>query len=382
MSRAYFHFATMLAAAVLTFNLLSIDRAAAQSDASQSGAAQGSGQEMGSASLCGAYHDDFLIGVAIDFTQINPLRPRELQIIKQNFNIVTPENSMKPQSIEPEENQWRWGMADTLVNFCQSNGIQISGHCLVWHNQTPDWFFQGDNGQPATRDQVIERMRDHIETEVGHFKGKMKGWDVVNEAIADSGSGDTENLRQTRWLKAIGPDYIELAFKFAHEADPGAELYYNDYNIERGAKHQSSMLLLKRLIQDGVAITAVGIQGHWSLNYLPFDDIDQAISDYQSLGLKVNISELDIAIEGKGGGQLTQSGGGASGRPTADQLDAQAKAYAKLFHLFQKHKGTIERVTFWGLNDSRSWRRGQAALLLDGDNKPKPAYWAVIAAKE
>jgi GH35 family endo-1,4-beta-xylanase len=376
MSRAYFHFAMILGAAVTTLNLLSIDRASAQS-----GAPQGSGQDMGSASLCGTYRDDFLIGTAIDFTENNPLRPEELQIIKQNFDVVTPENSMKPQSIEPEENQWNWSMADTLVDFCQANGIAISGHCLVWHNQTGRWFFEGANGQPVTRDVAIERMRSHITTEVGHFKGKMKGWDVVNEAINDSGSGDTENLRKTSWLKAIGPDYIELAFKFAHEADPGAELYYNDYNIEKGAKHQSSMLLLKRLIQDGAAITAVGIQGHWSLNYLPYDEIDQAISDYQSLGLKVNISELDIAIEGKGGGQLTPSGGGASGGATAEQLDAQAKAYGKLFQMFLKHKGTIERVTFWGLNDARSWRRGQAALLLDGENKPKPAYWAVIAAK-
>jgi GH35 family endo-1,4-beta-xylanase len=362
-------------------------------------------------SLCATFRDDFLIGTAIDFTQTSPLRPEELAIIKTHFNVITPENSMKPGSIHPAEDRWNWGMSDTLVSFCQEHGIQVVGHCLVWHNQTGRWFFQGDNGQPVTREKAIERLGQHITMEVGRYKGRIKGWDVVNEAINDDGPGDTENLRSTPWLNAIGPDYIAHAFKLAHEADPDAELYYNDYNIEKGNKHKSSLLLLKRLISEGVPITAVGIQGHWGLNNLPYEQLDSAITDYVALGLKVNITELDVTIAGQGGGQLAPNIGGpataprsstgpttstspARGRgfaggfergpaspPTPDQLEAQAKAYAKLFQIFQKHRDVIDRVTFWGLNDARSWRRGQAPLLFDGENRPKPALAAVIAAK-
>src|SRR5205814_3934518 len=178
--------------------------------------------------------------------------------------------------------RWTWQTADRLADFCQANDIQLVGHTLVWHNQTGRWFFEGENGQPVTREKAMERLRLHISTEVGRYKDKIRGWDVVNEAIKDSGPADTENLRSSPWLQAIGPDYINVAFKFAHEADPKAELYYNDYSIEKGNKHKSSLLLLKRLIDQGMPITAVGIQGHWSLTYLPFEDLDKAIDDYKA----------------------------------------------------------------------------------------------------
>jgi GH35 family endo-1,4-beta-xylanase len=357
-------------------------------------------------SLGELYRDEFLIGLAIDFTEANPPTPEEQAIIKTHFNVITPENSMKPISTHPAEDRWTWDTADRLVDFCQPNNIKIWGHTLVWHAQTGAWFFQGDNGQPVTRDKALERLKTHIQTQVTHFKGKVIGWDVVNEAIADSNNPSTENLRNAPWLRAIGPDYLTYAFKFAREADPDVQLYYNDYSIEKGAKHQSSLLLLKRLIKDGAPITGVGIQGHWSLTYLPYEDLDQAIQDYKALGLKVAITELDITIRGQGGGQLTPAtapgdapatrpatsgpggrrgaggGGGPVSPPTSEQLKAQAQAYAKFFEIFQKHKDVIERVTFWGLNDARSWRRGQAPLLLDGQNKPKPAMDAVIAAKK
>jgi len=343
-------------------------------------------------SLGSTYKSDFLIGMAMDFTS-NELTPTELELIKSNFNVVTPENSMKPDSVHPAEGRWTWGNADKLVQFCQENKIQIIGHTLVWHGQTGKWFFKGENGQPVSRDVAIERLKEHIHTEVGRYKGKIKGWDVVNEAINDKPNGDSENLRNNGWLEAIGLDYINLAFKFAHEVDPNAELYYNDYNIEKGDKHKSSMLLLKRLVKEGVPIAAVGIQGHWGLNNLPYDELDAAIADYKSLGLKVNISEMDVVITGQGGGQLTPAGGAASAHerdsrrgartpPTAQQLKQQADAYATFFKIFQKHKDVIERVTLWGLSDARTWRPGQAPLLFDAQNSPKPAFAAVIAAKQ
>jgi GH35 family endo-1,4-beta-xylanase len=254
------------------------------------------------------------------------------------------------------------------------------GHCLVWHSQTNPWFFQG-----ADRDLLLARLRNHIHTLVGHFKGKIAGWDVVNEAINDGagGAANSENLRSSQWHQIIGPDYLTQAFKFAREADPVVALHYNDYSIESGPKHQSSLLLLKRLISDGAPITTVGIQGHWSvsnLNAQKFEQIEQAIENYKALKLRVAITELDVTLTGAGGGQLGGQRGAPAVPPTPEALAAQAELYAKLFALFVKHRDTIDRVTFWGLNDRRSWRRGQNPLVFDGENQPKPALQAIIDA--
>jgi GH35 family endo-1,4-beta-xylanase len=361
-------------------------------------------------SLAATYKDDFLIGLALDFNpDFNSVSRDEQEIIKRHFNSLTPENSMKPQSVHPAENRWTFETADRLVEFCQANKMTIIGHTLVWHAQTPGWFFEGANGQPVTREIAIERLRQHIRTEVGRYEGKIHGWDVVNEAISDRPKPDSENLRDSPWFNAIGPDFINYAFKFAHEADPQAELYYNDYSIEKGAKHKSSLILLKRLINEGVPITAVGIQGHWGLSNLPYAELDKAIEDYKALGLRVNITELDITITGQGGGQLTPAGApatapmqsaGATTRPTTrpsrgfgrfrgptvpptpEQLHAQAAAYARFFEIFQKHADVIDRITLWGLNDARSWRAGQAPLIFDRANKPKPALQSILDAKK
>jgi GH35 family endo-1,4-beta-xylanase len=359
-------------------------------------------------SLKDAYAKHFLIGTALDFRSATEFSDVELALIKSQFNAITPENSMKPANVHPQEDTWNWTQPDALVKFCEENKITVIGHTLLWHSQTNPWFFQGENGQPVTKEKALERMKSHIMTLVGRYKGKIKGWDVVNEAINDSGPGETENLRSTApWYRAVGPDYLVEAFKYAHEADPAAELHYNDYNIEKGNKHASSLLLLKRLIAAGAPITAVGIQGHWGLNNLPYEELDKAIADYKALGLKVMITELDITISGQGGGQLgpmpgaaggapmtraggpptTQPGGfvargargGRGGAPaTPEQLQAQADAYARFFQIFLKHKDAVTRVTFWGLNDRRTWRAGQSPLLFDNDNKPKPAFTSVI----
>jgi GH35 family endo-1,4-beta-xylanase len=328
-------------------------------------------------SLKDACKNLFVIGTALDFRSATEFNPTELDLIKSQFNAITPENSMKPGPVHPQENSWNWTQPDTLVDFCQANKIKTFGHCLVWHSQTNPWFF--DN---ADRDRALERLRDHIHTLVGRYKGKMSGWDVVNEAINDgANTAATENLRDSRWQQIVGPDYLTQAFKFAREADPSVPLHYNDYNIESGAKHQSSLLLLKRLISEGAPITTVGIQGHWSvtnLNAQKLDDIEQAITNYKALQLKVAISELDLTLTGAGGGQL---GGGQRGEvppPSPEALASQADAYGKLFELFARHRNVIDRVTFWGLNDRRSWRRGQNPLVFDGMNEPKPALQAIV----
>lgn len=321
-----------------------------------------------------AFADSFLIGMAGDV----PTRysEQELKIASEHFASVTPENCMKPERIQPEANQWQFERADALVAWAEQNSMTIHGHTLVWHAQTPDWFFE--NGDKAI---VTERMQDHIATLVGRYKGKLRSWDVVNEAINDGGNaetGKTENLRDSKWLQSIGPEFLTLAFKFARQADPDAILYYNDYNIESGPKHESSMVLLRRLLDDGAPIDAVGIQGHWRTGRVPFEDIDRAISDYASLGLKVSITELDVTIRGASGGQFARGRQRVETPVTKKDLEEQAEAYAKLFAIFKKHEDVIERVTFWGLNDRRTWRRGQHPLLFDANNNPKPAYAAIL----
>ena len=320
----------------------------------------------------------FLIGMAGDIP--GNYSEAEKALIEENFAVVTPENCMKPAPVHPVQDTWRFERPDALVKWCEERHIAVHGHTLVWHNQTGAWFFEGGDKQVIT-----ERLKNHITTLVGRYKGRIRSWDVVNEAINDRGNDETagtENLRDTHWLQALGPEYLTLAFKFAHEADPDAKLFYNDYNIEAGPKHASSMILLKRLIKDGIPIYGVGIQGHWTTARVPYSAIDTAISDYASLGLKVSISELDLPIRGASGGQLGR-GGAATRRGTpasAQELAAQADSYARLFAIFLKHKDVIDRVTFWGLSDRRTWRFGQNPLLFDANNQRKPAYGAIVEA--
>jgi endo-1,4-beta-xylanase len=365
-----------------------------------------------------AYAGKFLIGAANDLTSISEA---EAANIKMQYDIITPENCMKPQPIHPSEDTYNFVTADAMVEWCHKNGLKIWGHTLAWHSQSPPWFFQeknpatgeaaqpvtppatppatasdpngprpnmagfggrGNTGPQASREVVLERLKNHIMTVVGRYKGRIYGWDVFNESIADGGDGTTENLRTFSWYKAVGPDVLTLAFKWAHEADPNARLYYNDYNIEQGAvenkgKHASSMLLLKRLIAEGAPITGVGIQGHWHLD-TNLEDVEKAIEYYASLGLKVSITELDVTATGDNSGAF----GVRQGDRTipAENYQKQADVYKKLFEIFMRHSDVIERVTFWGLSDTRSWRRGQDALLFDGQLNPKPAFKAVIDA--
>ena len=328
-------------------------------------------------SIKDAYKDHFLIGMAGDIPR--NYADQELGLVKDNFNVVTPENCMKPANIHPRADTWRFERSDALVKWCADNQLAVHGHTLVWHAQTNDWFFR--DGDKAA---VTQRLKEHIRTLVGRYKGKVRSWDVVNEAINDLGNAQAENLRNSSWLQALGPEFLTLAFKFAHEADPDAKLYYNDYGIEAGPKHASSMLLLKRLLKEGTPIHGVGIQGHWTTSHIPYAALDEAISDYASLGLKVSITELDVTIRGESGGQFgfgrRRFGGPPPEPPKPQDLKAQADTYARLFSICIKHKTTLERVTFWGLSDRRTWRYGQYPLIFDSDNQRKPAYAAIVEA--
>jgi len=359
-------------------------------------------------SLKQAYAGKFWIGCADDLRANSEAYQAS---IKKHYDIVTPENCMKPERIHPAEDKYTFETADALVDWSLMNGIKVWGHTLGWHGQTPAWFFQDKNGAPvapppappttdtgtrrrnppgfiagplASKEVVLERLKQHIMTVVGRYKGRITGWDVFNESIADGGDGTTENLRTFSWYKAVGPEVLNMAFKWAHEADPNARLYYNDYNIEQGAvenkgKHASSLLLLKRLIKEGAPITGVGIQGHWHLN-TNLADVEKAIENYAALGLKVSITELDVTATGNNSGAMNVNQGDS--KISAENFVKQAEVYKKLFEIFMRHADVIERVTFWGLSDTRSWRRNQEPLLFDGELNAKPAFNAVIEASQ
>jgi endo-1,4-beta-xylanase len=280
--------------------------------------------------------------------------------------------------VHPAADRYAFDAQDRYVEFGLDRGMQVIGHNLVWHQQTPAWVFQGSDGKPADRDTLLARMRDHIHTVVGRYKGKIHGWDVVNEAIDEDGS-----LRKAPWHDGIGDDYVAKAFEFAHEADPDAELYYNDYNLEKPAKRAGVIRLVKDLQARGLRIDAIGNQGHWALETPAIDEIEQTLVDlHTATGLKVNYSELDINLlpPAARGADPAVANPYASGLPDEKQ-QALAKRYADIFGVFVKHHDWIARVTFWGLSDADSrLNRGRAnyPLLWDRQRQPKPAFQAVV----
>jgi endo-1,4-beta-xylanase len=281
--------------------------------------------------------------------------------------------------------------------MAQKSGATVAGHTLVWHSQTPRWFFQGPDGQPASQELALERMRKHIKTVVGRYKGRVKQWDVVNEAIND-GPGV---LRPSPWLRAIGEDYIAEAFRAAHEADPDAILVYNDYNIELGYKRPKALGLLKKLIDQKVPIHAVGIQCHWRIENPPLAETEEAIKQFSALGLKVMITELDIGVlptryqgadlsraEAMTPEQAAAMNPYTQGLPDA-VAETHAERYRQAFELFLRHKDVIGRVTLWGPHDGNSWLNGfpirgrtDYPLLFDRQLRPKPAFYAVQGAAQ
>jgi endo-1,4-beta-xylanase len=336
-----------------------------------------------------AYKNDFLIGVAVNQKQFSNEDRRGDPIIKSQFDSISPENALKWASVHPEPGVYDFTNADRYVAFGEKHHMAIIGHTLVWNHQTPRWVFQDTNGNPATREVLLERMRDHIQTVVGRYKGQIKGWDVVNEALAEDGT-----LRRSNWEKIIGDDYIEKAFQYAHEADPNAELYYNDFSLENEPKRKGAIELIKKLKAEGIPITAVGLQGHLKMDWPTVEEEDAAISDFAKLGVKVVITELDVdvvrATQGNrtadinANAQLVSGANIYSNGLPADVQRALAKRYADLFGVFLKHRDVIERVTFWGVTDGNSWLntpgRVNYPLLFDRNGQPKPAFTAVIQA--
>lgn len=341
-------------------------------------------------SLKQAFKGDFFIGAAINEAQISGQDQSGDALLVSQFNSISPENVLKWERVHPQPGKYEFDLADKYVAFGRKHHMFIVGHNLVWHSQVPSWVFHDDKGNLLDRDALLARMKEHIDTVVGRYKGKINSWDVVNEALNDDGT-----MRQSLWYKIIGPDFIEKAFQFAHEADPKAELVYNDYSLENVPKRDAAIALVKKMRADGVYITGVGIQGHDHLDWPTAEQEEDTISAFQAAGIKVSISEFDISVLPNAGPQhsadvnlrMQQNAAlnpYASGLPDSVQQEL-AKRYADLFSVFLKHPGEVERVTFWGVTDGDSWLnnwpvpgRTNYPLLFDREGKPKPAYDAVL----
>ncbi len=325
------------------------------------------------------YKGYFPIGVAVNPRMVQPGPDAEL--IKAQFNSMTPENAMKMGPIHPEENRYNWKDADAIADFARQNSIKLRGHTLCWHNQTPAWLFTDSTGKTVSRDVLLARLKRHITDVMTRYKGTIYAWDVVNEAVPDT---STAIYRKTKFLEIIGEDYIEKAFQYAHEADPNAQLFYNDYNTENSSKRERIFQLLKKLKAKGVPVNGVGLQAHWSIYEPTRQELEESITKFASLGLKVQFTEVDVSVYPKEHERRARRPTDKS-EFTPAMNDQQAAQYKMLFEVFRKHRNTITGVTFWNLTDRYSWLdnfpvpgRKDYPLLFDQNGAPKKAYEGVV----
>lgn len=340
-------------------------------------------------SLKDAFQGRFRVGVAVNETVVTAPERDALELIASQFNSVTSENLLKWKSVHPAPQKHHFEPADQFVEFAERHGMSVVGHTLVWHQQTPAWVFEDAQGRPVSRETLLERMREHITTVVGRYRGRVNGWDVVNEALNDDGS-----LRDTPWRRILGDDYLIHAFRFAQQADPTARLYYNDYNLHLPEKRAAAVRLVETLKRAGQRVDAIGMQSHWGLDYPTLEEVEDSIDAFATVG-SVMITELDIDVlprpTGHTGADLSAS------LESSDSMDPykqglpetvarlQADRYAAFFRVFLSRSDVIDRVTVWGLDDGRSWHNGwpipgrtSHSLLFDRSQEKKAAFHAVI----
>ena len=352
------------------------------------------------ATLKDAYAGAFLVGTAMNEDMVSGRDARAQALVSLHFNAITAENVMKAEVLHPEPDRWDFDAADAFVEFGERHDLFMVGHTLVWHNQTPAWFFQDGNGAQADVETMRERMRNYIHTVAGRYAGRLDAWDVVNEVIGEDGQ-----YRDTLWTRAYGGDgdaLVRDAFRFASEAAPDAALYYNDFNAWRPEKRDGIVRMVRMLQAAGIRIDGVGIQGHWGLDYPSTAHIEAAIDAYAALGVKVMVTELDVDVlpltkEGQiiGQGMMHPQfqlpefkaflDPYRNGLPDAVQAQL-ADRYAELFRIFHARRDKLHRVAVWGVEDGMSWKNGYPipdrtnyTLLFDRQGQPKPALGAVLA---
>lgn len=332
----------------------------------------------------------FYMGTALSADQITGKDSLSVGVVLRHFNSITAENIMKSEVVQPVEGQFDFTLADQFVEFGEKHNMYIVGHTLIWHSQAPDWFFVDAEGKPATRELLIERMRNHIHTVVGRYKGRVHGWDVVNEAILNDGS-----WRQSPFYQIIGPEYVNLAFQFAHEADPNARLYYNDYNMSFPGKRNGVINMVRELQNAGIRIDGANMQGHVNLDRPDIKEFENSIVAFSELGVSVSISEFNITVLPWPAGELTANVSLSlenlpDMNPFPDGLPEEVATqlynrYREFFNLFLKHQDKLHRVTVWGVYDGQSWRnywpiagRTDYPLMFDRNHQAKPFVNTII----
>jgi len=338
--------------------------------------------------LASRYLGCFPIGAAVDSGSYTS----HSALLQTHFNSIVAENEMKFTSLQPNEGSFTYSAADAIVNFAINNGMKVRGHTLVWHSQNPSWVFTN-----ASKAVLLDRMRAHITAVMTHFKGKVYAWDVVNEAIMEDGTyrdgNEADDTKKSRWYEIIGEEYIAEAFRAAHAADPDAKLFYNDYYDYIPAKQQGIHAMLQRLLEQGVPVHGVGMQCHLNIEpsadpanqgyYQDVQHLEDAIELYSSLGLEVQVTELDLSLYIPGI-MYTQDTYYTAATFTNELKAKQAARYAEFFELFRKHRNVITGVTFWGIADDNTWLsefssgRDDFPLLFDVNHAPKPAYDSVM----
>lgn len=326
------------------------------------------------------YASYFTIGVAVSPQALQ--REDESKLILRQFGSVTPENAMKMGPIHPNENEYYWKDADAIVAFAQEHHLKIRGHCLCWHNQTPRWMFIDSTGKTVTKEVLLQRLRDHITTVVNRYKGKVYAWDVVNEVISDA---PDEYFRNSPWYKICGEDFVQKAFEYAHAADPDAILFYNDYNEINAIKREKIIRMIKKLRDAGVPVHGVGLQAHWAVNEPSESQLDSTLMQFASLGIKLQVTELDISVYAKEHNAREKRQEDADTSFSELKVKLQRDRYASCFKMFRKYKKVISGITFWNISDRHSWLdnfpvrgRKDYPLLFDRNLQPKKAFWDVV----
>lgn len=338
------------------------------------------------------FKNDFLIGAAIPVNHVNGLDSKADSVVSLHFNSVVAENCMKCEKIHPEADRYFWDDADAFVKYGEERDMAVIGHCLVWHSQLAPWFPYDENGKYVSAEVFKERLRDHIHTIVGRYKGRIHGWDVVNEAIEDDGS-----YRHTPFYDILGEEFIPLAFQYAHEADPDAELYLNDFSMAIPAKREAYVRIIGELKNRGLRIDGMGMQSHIGIDYPDMEEYEKTIVALGNAGVSVMVTELDMtALPSVNFGANVDDNVNfnENKNPYPDSLpDEVSKEWndrmASVFRLYKKHSDLISRVTFWGTHDGMSWRndwpmhgRTDYPLLFDRNYEMKPFMVKELAEEE
>lgn len=343
---------------------------------------------LGGETLREAAGNRLLVGCAVATVDLG--NPKLATLIAKQFHCITPEYELMPGHVVDDRGHFTFERGDRVVAFAESHQMPVFGHMLVWHFETRKWLFEDSMGKPLPREKALANLKKYIDSVMGHYRGKIRAWNVVNEAISDKVS---EYLKDTPALKAIGADYLEQAFQFACAADPHAELYYNDYNIEQSPKLEKTTRLVRSLQSKGVRIDAVGIQGHWLINWPPTAMIEKGIEAIAATGVKVMITELDVdpLPRNASGADMIATEKGPNPYPSGlppEMQEKLARRYGEIVRAIARHRA-VTTIGFWGTHDGRSWLnnfpvkgRTNHPLLFDRQCDPKPAFDAVIKAME